>query len=293
MTRPEPPAIAAHRDPDLFRQAVAYTARTTGFAARLIEKDYFCTVLLAYLARTDAGLIFKGGTALAKVHAGFYRLSEDLDFTIPMPIDASRRQRSHAASPLKDAMGKLEASLPEFTLHEPLRGSNNSAQYNALVRYDSLATGQVETLRVEVGLREPLLIPPTDAPARTMLRNPITDKPLAPDLTLPCIDLKEALAEKLRAALTRREVAIRDFYDLHHAAQHLGLTANAPELLDLLRRKLAIPGNPPIDLAPNRIDQLRRQRDARLRPVLRPKDFDAFDLDHTVRIAERIAEKLR
>ncbi len=252
MTRNEPPAIAAHSDPDLFRQAVAYTARATGFPARLIEKDYFCTVLLAYLARTDAGLIFKGGTALAKVHAGFYRLSEDLDFTIPTPIDASRRQRSQAAGPLKAAMGKLKASLPEFTIAEPLRGSNNSAQYNALVRYDSLASGQTETLRVEVGLREPLLNPPVNAPARTMLRNPITDKPLAPDITLPCIALTEALAEKLRAALTRREVAIRDFYDLHHAAQHLGLTAEDAELLDLLRRKLAIPGNPPIDLTPNR-----------------------------------------
>jgi predicted nucleotidyltransferase component of viral defense system len=293
MTSNEPPAIAAHRDPDLFGQAVAYTAQATGFAARLIEKDYFSTVLLAYLARADAGLIFKGGTALAKIHAGFYRLSEDLDFTIPMPVDASRHQRSHAASPLKDAMGKLEASLPEFTIAEPLRGSNNSAQYNALVRYDSLATGQAETLRLEVGLREPLLTSPTDAPARTMLRNPITDKPLAPDLTLPCIGLTEALAEKLRAALTRREVAIRDFYDLHHAAQHLGLTAEDTQLLDLIRRKLAIPANPPIDLGPDRVNQLHRQRDARLRPVLRPQDFDRFHLDHAIRIAKQIADKLR
>lgn len=125
-----------------------------------------------------------------------------------------------------------------------------------------------------------------------MLRNPITDKPLVPDFPLACIALKEALAEKFRAALTRREVAIRDFYDLHHAAKHLGLTAADSNLLELVRRKLAIPGNPPVNLGSGRIDQLRRQRDARLRSVLRPQDFDAFDLEHAVRIAQQVADRL-
>jgi predicted nucleotidyltransferase component of viral defense system len=68
-------------DPDLLRQAVDYTARQTGFSPRLIEKDYFCSVVLEYLAARDAELSFKGGTCLAKVHGGFYRLSEDLDFS--------------------------------------------------------------------------------------------------------------------------------------------------------------------------------------------------------------------
>lgn len=33
---------------------------------------------------------------------------------------------------------------------------------------------------------------------------------------LPCISKIEAFAEKFRAAMTRREVAIRDFYDIDH-----------------------------------------------------------------------------
>jgi predicted nucleotidyltransferase component of viral defense system len=41
-------------------------------------------VLLEYLAAVDEALVFKGGTCLAKVYADFYRLSEDLDFVIPM-----------------------------------------------------------------------------------------------------------------------------------------------------------------------------------------------------------------
>ncbi len=58
-------------DPDFFRAAVSFTAQRTGFAARLIEKDYFCSVLLEYLASASKDLVFKGGTCLAKVYAGF------------------------------------------------------------------------------------------------------------------------------------------------------------------------------------------------------------------------------
>jgi predicted nucleotidyltransferase component of viral defense system len=46
--------------------------------------------LLEYFADRASTLVFKGGTCLAKVHAGFYRLSEYLDFTIPSPLDAMR-----------------------------------------------------------------------------------------------------------------------------------------------------------------------------------------------------------
>ncbi|MDQ3665050.1 MAG: nucleotidyl transferase AbiEii/AbiGii toxin family protein [Acidobacteriota bacterium] len=89
MTTSEPPAIRVHEDTDLFREAVSLTAAETKFAARLIEKNYFCTLLLGYFgAAVGEELIFKGGTCLAKVHADFYRLSEDLDFVISIPIDA-------------------------------------------------------------------------------------------------------------------------------------------------------------------------------------------------------------
>jgi len=87
--------VRVHEDLSLFREAVNFTTAETGFASRLIEKDYFCTVLLACLAsEMDDKLVFKGGTCLAKVHADFYRLSEDLDFVIPVPVTSTRSQRS-------------------------------------------------------------------------------------------------------------------------------------------------------------------------------------------------------
>ena len=67
--------------PEELREAIRFTAEETGFAPRLIEKDYFCSVILEALAAADVPLVFKGGTCLAKVHSGFFRLSEDLDFS--------------------------------------------------------------------------------------------------------------------------------------------------------------------------------------------------------------------
>lgn len=48
-------------DPALFREVVRFKAAQTGFVPRLIEKDYFCTVVLEYLAASRAELVFRGG----------------------------------------------------------------------------------------------------------------------------------------------------------------------------------------------------------------------------------------
>ena len=84
-----------HEDTEPFREAISFTESNTGFSARLIEKDYYCSLVLRGMAEAfQQGLIFKGGTCLSKVHSDFYRLSEDLDFVIPTPLAASRSDRS-------------------------------------------------------------------------------------------------------------------------------------------------------------------------------------------------------
>src|SRR6266545_7444269 len=113
MSKAEPLAINAHEDAALFREAVQFTAAETGFVPRLIEKDYFCTVLLAFLSETAGDeLVFKGGTCLAKVHAALYRLSEDLDFTIPVSVNAKRKERSSRVERVKIALTGLKRAIP-------------------------------------------------------------------------------------------------------------------------------------------------------------------------------------
>lgn len=287
------PTIRFHEDAALFREAVTFTAAQTGFAARLIEKDYYCTLLLAHLAPTMKGLaVFKGGTCLAKVLVGFYRLSEDLDFAVPLPVDAGRTHRRQAAERMKTAVAAVTDALPGVKLTEPLRGANMSTQYIGAVGYESPTTGQAETIQIEVSLREPLLTPPLAGSARTILLDPITEAAMVPELALPCISKIEALAEKFRAALTRREVAIRDFYDIDHAIRVLGVDAHDAGLAELVRQKLAVPGNDPVDVSPARLAKLRPQLATRLRPVLREQDFDEFDLDRAFDIVAAAGRRL-
>lgn len=285
-------ALRWHRDPDFFRAAVSFTAAETGFSPRLVEKDYFCTLVLRELASSGDGLAFRGGTCLAKVHAGFYRLSEDLDFLISTAAGATRATRRALAAPWKEVIAGLPDRLAALRVVAPLTGANDSRQYAAEVGYASLLGDEVGSIKVEVSLREQALDPVEAREARTLLLDPASGEPLVPIAAVPSLTRQEVMAEKLRAALTRREVAIRDFFDLDHAVRRLGFQPDAPELLALLRAKLAVPGNPPIDLSETRRRALDRQLDAQLRPVLRPRDFDEFDLERAFATVAAVARAL-
>jgi hypothetical protein len=142
-------AIRLHKEnPALFHEAISFTAAETGFASRLIEKDYFCSVLLEDLSALAPPLTFKGGTLLAKVHSGFYRLSEDLDFSISTGPQATKKTRSESVAPIKSAIGQLANRLVDARVEIPLTGSNGSTQYNAEISYPSVLTNQRETIRV-------------------------------------------------------------------------------------------------------------------------------------------------
>lgn len=292
MTIPGAPPIRLHEDPVLFREAVTYTAAETGFVPRLIEKDYFCTLLLQYLGARGVELVFKGGTCLAKVHLGFYRLSDDLDFSIPMPFAASRADRRRRIKGSKTAVSEIEDQLPGVRLATPLTGTNASSQYTAIVGYTSLLGNQEELIKIEVGLREPLLTPAILGDARTLLLDPVSGSAAAPLVPVSCLSREEAMAEKLRAALSRRDVAIRDFYDVDRAVQHLGIQVLHAKLLGLVRGKLAVPGNDPIDVSSTRLATLQPQLESQLKPVLRAGDLAQFDLGRAFATVAGVAAAL-
>lgn len=282
-----------HKEAEMFRDALALTQEQTGFAERLIEKDYFCTALLEYLAAAAGNkLVFKGGTCLAKVHADFYRLSEDLDFVIFTPTDAPRSQRSKQAAAMKEAVAALPRQIPFFRLVEPLTGANNSTQYNAVIGDTSQAGGHEETIKIEVALREPLLLALLNGPAQTILLDPVSRKRLMKPLEVRCIAKMEAFAEKFRAALSRREVAVRDFFDLDYAVRRLGLLPEDAELMRLVRQKLAVPGNNPADVSAGRLAALWQQVEPQLKPVLRAEDYAEFNLERAFQMVAAMAAKV-
>ena len=57
------------------KEEINRISKESGFAPRLIEKDYHLTEILHKISeRKIKDLVFKGGTCLNKCYLGFYRL---------------------------------------------------------------------------------------------------------------------------------------------------------------------------------------------------------------------------
>lgn len=286
--------LKLHETPDNFRQALSFTEAESGFAQRLIEKDYYCSLILADFESLFAnGLVFKGGTCLSKVHAGFYRLSEDLDFAISIPMTANRQKRREAVAPVKRHLEQIAERLPALGISNQLIGKLESRQYQALLQYESAVTGEHETVKVEVAVREPVIESPVFCDGRTLLRHPVPRETTDAPLSLCVLTLNEAYAEKVRAALTRDPPAIRDLFDIADAVRAGRSDFCGPRFLDLVRQKLAVPGNAVIDTSETRRRSLENQLESHLKPVLRRSDYAAFDIERAFAEVKKLAALIR
>jgi len=120
--------------------------------------------------------------------------------------------------------------------------------------------------------------------------NPFSGRHLLPVFTVQAIGMKEAYAEKVRAALTRKEPAIRDLFDLFHAVSKMKLDIDDNDFLIMVKQKLDVPGNTPVEISLEYKRTLDRQLEGQLRPVLRPADFYSFNIDEAFELIGRIAE---
>ncbi len=102
----------------------------------------------------------------------------------------------------KSAVTGIGKQLSSLHIITGLTGANDSTQLDAVIGYTSLLGQQEETIKIELGLREPLLTSAVRAEAQTLLRNPISNEPMVPAFLVQCLSREEAMAEKLRAALS-------------------------------------------------------------------------------------------
>lgn len=222
----------------------------------------------------------------------FYRLSEDLDFVISVPVGTTRSQRREAIEPIREIVEKLPDRIPEVVMSEAFKGHNESRQYIGHLEYPSAIIEKQERIKIEVGLREPLLTPSESVRASTVATNPFSLQPILPEFPVNAMALGEIYAEKFRAALTRREPAIRDFFDLFHAVSRKGLNTDAPDFINMVKTKILVPGNDPVDISEERRREIDRQVTGQLKPVLRPDDFAYFNLDKAFDIVHTMAEAI-
>lgn len=278
-------------NPETLRLAVEYTSQLTGFSPRLVEKDYYCSLFLERLYHHEmlrSHLAFKGGTLLSKAYLGFFRLSEDLDFSASNEFCTTRTERREVSKVIKAAIDEL---LPELGFSEvsPLRGFNESRQYNGVFGYKSV-TGVPDTIKFEVGFRGDLMLPLPTTLLETLLVDPFSTRKALSLIMVKTLVREEAFAEKARAALTRKFPAIRDLFDLVRIAES-GFDLHNEEFLTLVRRKLSADADATADTSIEKKKKFESQVESELKVVLRKGEN--FDFEDAWKKLENLAQCLR
>ena len=265
-----------HENKMQFVEAVRETARQSGFSESLIEEDYYCSLILKEIFRSkDCFLIFKGGTLLNKCYIGFYRLSEDLDFSISNRIkEDSRKGRSLAAQTTKKVIGEAVSSL-SLVVSKSFAGHNENRFYSAEITYDSSVTEDKNTIKIEFGIQEKIW-ERENLKAKTLLVNPFTQKPVVSEFYVEGLSLKEAYSEKIRAALFREKPAIRDIFDIHYAVKRDFIKTH--DISSMVKYKMKVL-NRTVDLSNKKKEELLNRLQTDLKPVLRQDDFEKFDFE--------------
>lgn len=259
-------------------------SNTRKFDQFKFEKDFILTLILIKFGEKYQDLVFKWGTCLNKVYFPYFRLSEDLDFVLDVDIGRNARKAL-----LKQYEEDFVADLRMLGLI--LRDDRTKYDEYKLAmftfEYRSTIDDTIQTIKIDISLKWRLTLTPKSGKIQSIFIDNIYEESIfSQDHTIACIDLTESLAEKMRAALTRREPAIRDFFDIWYAREAWGFDFTDSVFLEILREKL-VEVDYLYTLEENR-EFLERQIKTDLKPVLTDDfwfDFDEiyhFILSHKI-----------
>ncbi len=281
-------------DREQLKDIIPAIAGKMKFRSTIVETDYYLTVILNNIEvlLTDK-IVFKGGTLLNKAYLNYHRLSEDLDFTYNAEFTA-RSQRSNAIMPIREKMPSFLKAL-KLTSDKP-EGEcfNNSTQYVFKVKYPSVLMSKDDMIKIEISLRQPPIDKPIHTEIKHFYQDPFTGEDLFPLGKIWSLSWKETVAEKLKAAISRKDVAIRDYYDLWHIAES-GFDFYDKKFIKLFKRKVTDEGytgdyKKDLGLGADKLSFLRKQIDDLLLPVIR--SGETFDLDKVLERFNVIMKKL-
>jgi predicted nucleotidyltransferase component of viral defense system len=184
-----------------------------------VDKDYVLGHLLSvFLTEMKDVILFKGGTCLKKCYWPHYRFSEDLDFSarasdFEFDLDVLERvcRTLEAQTDILLYADRIRPVLHKdtpkgFCVRIKYWGANHSRNQPPppVERWHTM-------IKLEISTDEIILL----APQKNEIVHPYSDLLTGRDSAL-CYDLREIVAEKLRALVQRSYTAPRDFYDLYH-----------------------------------------------------------------------------
>jgi predicted nucleotidyltransferase component of viral defense system len=224
-----------------------------------IEKDLILSKLLYYLSKEKIffdNYAFKGGTCLIKCYLGYYRFSEDMDFTYVRQDEFKEKSQKKIREIISSKIDSLAEMLeriakPLGLIFKAEKENKKYFQYgggNAFVTfklwYFSDELNKDTFVKIQINHREKL-----DFEVKELDAKPIIAKNLEKDLSvnfpdqyqilispirIKVYDLKEILVEKIRAILTRRGLKARDFIDIYKITkvENVSLSSLSSKIID-------------------------------------------------------------
>ncbi|MFH1247159.1 MAG: nucleotidyl transferase AbiEii/AbiGii toxin family protein [Candidatus Micrarchaeota archaeon] len=208
-----------------------------------VEKDIWLTYLLRHIYSFDNALdelAFKGGTCLVKCHYGYYRFSEDLDFTWTGGKKQSKKLNRRAfeskyVKPLVEGFGLGFEETSEIK-----RGARHSHSGKVLNYFFTLPIVeqrvQLPKVKINISFDETIVFP-LDKVKIQPFYVPFENKreligyfgkaaeDYFAEFSIPVYSKEEIACEKIRALLTRREKInrSRDVVDLFYLSKDVDL----------------------------------------------------------------------
>ena len=164
-----------------------------------VEKDYALTSLLSRMAAFQklGSMVFKGGTAIKKVHYEDFRFSEDLDFSCLEDVS------DDFVSFVED---NVKGPGVEFTEVRDFEKRDESAGFR--IKYNQ-PRGRTTSVKIDLSLRDDVM---ADHPVRPVLHS---YEGLGA-FSVPTMSVEEIMAEKVRALVyTRHPRHLHDVWFLH------------------------------------------------------------------------------
>ncbi|MCK9581130.1 MAG: nucleotidyl transferase AbiEii/AbiGii toxin family protein [Methanoregula sp.] len=183
-------------------------AREFGVPMSTIERDYVQNWFLSALRPINMAL--KGGTGIRKVYIENYRFSDDLDFTLPGPVDADTLRAA-----VIDAMVRVrDESGIQFEDGIGFRQTRNG--FKATARFRILHRSQTSPIKIDLDLTsadsEQILLPVSDRQVFSHYSDRL-------ETAVASYALEEIMAEKIRSVFQRTRS--RDLYDIDQLARRV------------------------------------------------------------------------
>ncbi len=226
----------------------------------IIEKDYHLHRLLHNITQDDylqEKLLFKGGTCLIKAYTGYYRFSEDIDFTWKDTTlweertpSQTRKQCSREIEIIIDHLKEIAKNMGlmfegDKTDVSQVEIGSGGRMVRFFFGYNSELLGIPAKIKMEINFVD-ITLYPYQTPILQSYIEGMENKELQflyreswdeykTPINIECYDPREIFTDKVRAIMTRIVYKLRDAIDIYTLEKQYGYTI--PDYKDPIKRK--------------------------------------------------------